>query len=626
MRFDIKELFDLIFKYDKLQFCNKDIQNKEQLIKENILIKEGNFLTVNLKTDLIFEYLISYAESILNLKFPSEISDSLLFCQSFHEEIKKINNAPFANSYNIIIENFAAFVLAKRNSNGKEITQFLLNLTEEGRDQEKHLYDYEKHYYNAQLKLETDKETISKAIKHSINDEIHRFYTTQYANQICEKKPIFANELVEYWRGDEFDLSFKYLQKIILSNLYKQDHTIFKKAFEVFEIHPKILINFLADIDYQNDDDLKTAITFVEKIELENNLCGSEIVQFYGKLLKIKSDSEEIKNKVFEKLYEYFDKNDENIRGWIIHILIRDIDGFEYERYNFLHHILNTTKNIRIIEHYFDKFKDPKYYFHLFQFAYSKLEFRTNLSLFKYGIRNFWKTNRIETEKYILEFLSTESIILRLGGIHLLLMGIFPINALNVDSEIGQLRTIEGFERFPHSIEKTVPFLLQLRNSNYKSVKEECRLTLGRLIFEAYHEYIYNIIVSQLTNSNSDKKLKKYFTQILDSYNKMCEFKGKINDLSPHHNESNLMDLYYRLEHENQAKMMEEIKDGKGTFLEHLGKTNVIVRGNAWKSDGQDNVGALTGHQYSVYLDGRTYKNPDLYEYILNSDKSKYDN
>ncbi|AYN00243.1 hypothetical protein [Chryseobacterium sp. 3008163] len=620
------ELFSLIFKFDKLQFNFKDIQYTNELIKENILTQEGNLLNVNLETDLLFEYLISYAENILNMPLPQEISDSLLFHENFHNEIKRLNNAPFSNSYHAIIDNLGAFILVKRNRDGKDITEFLLNLNDEIRQTNRHLYSYEKHYYNALVKLNVDLELVSDAIQYSLNDEIHRHYSKTYCKKISVKNPVFANKLVEYWSNEKFDLSFKYLQKDILVNLYRQDKKAFKRAFKVFKNSPKILIDFLVEIDYQNDDDLQIAIRAVENIESDGNFYGSEIVQFYAKLLEVKPDSLEIINKVFDKFYEYYEKEDEEIRGWIVHIISRGIDGFEDERYNFLHHILNKTGNIRVIKYFFENFKEPKYYFHFFEFAYTKLEFRTNLSLFEGGIKHFWKSNKSETEEFILKFLSNENIKKRIGGIHLILMGVFAIDVLHIDSEIGQLRSIEAFERFPHSIDKIVPLLLQFRSSKYKAVKEECKLTLSRLIFEAYHEHIYKIILNHLSNSKADKSLKEFFTKTLDSYNEMCVFKSKINDLSPNQNEYNLMELYYRLEHENQAKMMEEVKEGKGTFLEHLGKTSVIVRGNAWKLDGQDEIRKLDSHQHSILVDGRIYKNPDLYEHLLNSNKSKYDN
>lgn len=626
MRNDIKELFDLIFRFDKLQFNLEEIQYTNELIKEKILFQEENLLIVNLETDLLFEYLISYAENILNTKLPSEISDSLLFYENFCEEIKRFNNAPFANSYQAIIDNFGAFILAKRNRNGKEITEFLLNINDEKRQANRHLYSYEKHYYNALAKLDADSELVSNVIQHSIKDEIHRHYCTTYCKNISIKNPVFANELVDYWSNEKFDLSFKNLQKYILSNLYKQDNKAFQKAFETFKNYPKILIDFLLQIDYQTDDDLKIAITTVENIELYDNFCGSEIVQFYAKLLEIKYDSQEVTDKVFDKFYEYYEKEDEDIKVWIVQIISRGIDGFEDERYEFLHHILSKTENIRVIQYFFENFKDPKYYFHFFEFAYRRLEFRTNLSLFEGGIRHFWQSNKMETEEFILKFLSNENIKKRIGGIHLILMGVFPVNVLCINSEIGQLRSIEAFERFPHSIDKLVPLLLLFRNSKYKAVKEELKQTLTRLIFEAYHEHIYKIILKHLSNSKADRNLKVFFAKILDSYNEMCEFKGKINDLSPNQNEYNLMELYYRLEHENQAKMMEEVKEGKGTFLEHLGKTSVIVRGNAWKLDGQDEIRKLGSHQHSIFVDGRIYKNPDLYEHLLNSNKSKYNN
>lgn len=622
---NIKSLFNYIFKFDKLQFEVGKVIDEEALIKEKLLLKDGDLLNLNLDSDSTFESLVVYAENILKTKFPDDISESLSFYDQFYEEIKLLNKAPFANSYNILFDNFGAYILRRRSNDGKEITEFMLTLTVERKDRDKNLYGYEKHYYNAVLKLLISKELISKAIKHSIKDETPRYYANSYCRKLAFQNVSFANELVEFWSQDQFDKNFKNLQGIILTNLYKQDCKTFENSFFILQSHPKNFIDFLASLDYQNEENLQKALTFVEKIEQTENDCGSEIIQFYSKLLEIKGDSEEIGKTVFKKFYHYFEKEDEDIRGWIIHILTRNITGFESERYQFLHYILSKTKNINVIKYYFENFKDLVYFFHFFETTYEKLEFRTNLTLFEHAIRKFWRNNQSETESHILKFLANENISKRIAGIHLILMGVFKVNILKISSEIGQLRSLEAFERFPHSIETLVNFILQFRKSKYTSVKEEFKRTVAKLIFDAYHEHLYNIVTDLLSSSAADKKLKNYFTEVLDSYKEMREFKGKINDLSANQNEYNLMDLYYRLEHENKAKMMEEAKEGKGTFLEHMGKTTVIVRGNAWKLDGQDEIRKLESIEHSVIVDGRIYKNPDLYEYTLNSNISKYD-
>jgi len=621
MRKDFNELFDLYFKIDKIQISKSELSNTSKLIKEGILIEEGEYFRINLDSDSVFENLIAYSEKILNSKFPNDILTSLKFYDEFYKKIKEINSAPYLKSFELLIEGFKTYILFQNNNQGKDITNFLFSITEVKRERDKCLYDYEKYYFKALLKLNIDLKTLTKVIKHSSKNDYGRYDASIYLKNICINNPEFAKEIIDNWYGEN-DLNLKYFQKQILVVLYdKECDEIFAKAFEVFKNETKILIDFLFSIEYKKEEHLKDAILFVENIEKSDNVFGSEIVQFYERLLKTNSNYKDI---VFNKLYEYFDKDDENVRGWIIHSLIYYIEGFEEERYNFLHHILNKTKQINLIRDYFHNFKEPKYFFHLFQFAYSQSEFRTNLSLFENGISHFWQINHQETENYILIFLSHQDIIFRLGGIHLQLLGHLPINVLNINSEIGQLRALEAYERFPHSIENLVPTLLQFRNSKFKKVKEDFKLILGNLIFEAYHSHIYNLIINGLSSSKEDKEYKKYFKMILDEYEKMCKFKSTINDLSPNQNEYNFMDLYYRLEHENQAKMMEEVKEGKGSFLEHFGKNTIIVRANAWKLDEQDEVRPLGKVEHSIYVDGRIYKNPDLYEFILNSNKSNY--
>ena len=101
------------------------------------------------------------------------------------------------------------------------------------------------------------------------------------------------------------------------------------------------------------------------------------------------------------------------------------------------------------------------------------------------------------------------------------------------------------------------------------------------------------------------------------NYNQLKEQKESINDLNPQENERDLMDLYYRLEHEENAKMMNRVQQGKGTFMEMV-KNVIIVRGNSIKYDEKE-PSPLTTIKTSMLVDSDSYKNPDLFEHNLNT-------
>ena len=79
------------------------------------------------------------------------------------------------------------------------------------------------------------------------------------------------------------------------------------------------------------------------------------------------------------------------------------------------------------------------------------------------------------------------------------------------------------------------------------------------------------------------------------------------------------MDLYYNLEHENRAKLMQDINENPKGILAAVGKTTIIVRGNSWKQELENEVIPLGKIESQFTLDARLFKNPDLQEYILNS-------
>lgn len=108
----------------------------------------------------------------------------------------------------------------------------------------------------------------------------------------------------------------------------------------------------------------------------------------------------------------------------------------------------------------------------------------------------------------------------------------------------------------------------------------------------------------------------KPIKQSLELYKEIKELKYKNNDLNPYYNEKSLMDLYYSLENENRAKMMESVRNNP-SGISSLFKSTSIIRGNSWKFEHEENVMPLGKVESQMYIDTRVYKNPELYEYQL---------
>lgn len=124
------------------------------------------------------------------------------------------------------------------------------------------------------------------------------------------------------------------------------------------------------------------------------------------------------------------------------------------------------------------------------------------------------------------------------------------------------------------------------------------------------------LIKKNITNSKSDKIFLEPLVKKLDSYKKLKNLKSNIKDLDPVVNERNLMELYYRLEHENQAQMMKNVSMDSNSFLS-MTKTMIIVRGKSFKSEDSEIVTPLGLIESSLIIDNRAYKNPNNFEQNL---------
>lgn len=336
-------------------------------------------------------------------------------------------------------------------------------------------------------------------------------------------------------------------------------------------------------------------------------------------LCKIIENKNATKNHIdfsFRKIIAMLESSNHEIADKAFNNIQYGLEGFENERYSLLYIYLNNTLKINVLEDFFYGFKDPKYVFDVLVRRYEVHGFRLSLDKFSNIIAHYWNSSKEVTEKCILAFFSQEQF--GMLAVKVMLCGSnypYRVNLKNLKSKEEQKLAIECICDYPHSIDKLLPIVLELRNSPYGDVKTFLQAKLAELIFNGYHNTLLMIVEKHLTNSAADKKFLIPLVKSSKAYDKMREFKNSVDDLNPWENERNLVDLYYRLEHETQATMMKD-NQKDNSFLSML-KNTTIVRGNAWKHEDDDTISPLHLIQSKVMVDSRAYKNPLAYEQKL---------
>lgn len=607
-----------------------DFKPSENLINSKCIIwdKDLNLYNINLHSSIVNLELLSIAEDRLNIQFPINISEALKFVDDFEEEIKKPQtNVTWAGLVELK-NNLKTYILVKlHNEHNINIIEFLKSLPKKEEKRENHLYSFEDLFFKALPYLEIKTTKLLEVIKENYSINYNDHYIIDLCRNLATKNSHLASDLYELIKSDEFN-KFGILASLLLVGLYNNgDNTAFDKAKKLFSDNKKQSISFFARIKLTSIQEIKEVIKITEVVDKNNIESLLELELLLQNLLQNELINNEISEYCFKKYFELFENEDDNLRWRIIHSFSYSIKGYEKERYQFLHFIINKTQNASYVNRYFSNFEDPIYFFDLFIYAHNLLGIKANIDLFKSDLEHFWSSFKEKTELHILEILSNSNKLLRIGVIKLILSphhGLCHVDLLKLKNEEDQLRALEALTDFPHSIEELLPIILALRNSKFPKVVKYLQQRLSLLIFDAYHEYLYNLILKNIGNTRKDTAFIKPIKKTLETYLKIKELKNSIHDLDSMANEKNLMDLYYRLEHENHAIMMNELKEGKGTFLEHFGTTKIIVRGNSWKADGQNEIRPLAKIQHSAVLDGRAYKNPDLFEHNLNNPKSKF--
>lgn len=404
----------------------------------------------------------------------------------------------------------------------------------------------------------------------------------------------------------------------ILTALMQQDALLsLTYAKQLLGSNPREALQAIAQFNATGLSELEDIFSHVLACSPDNEKAAHFYAVVIAKTATHKEATEQLKRKALSVAAKLVSHQDHSIADACMLAFSHGIEGYENERYSLLHIYLGNTKKIAVLKYFFNTFSDPKYLFDLMLRMYEVAKFRINIDHFGQALSYFWGRHRDATEQEILKLFEYPSAYAVLG-VKVMLSGHsrpYRIDLLKLN-EAGQLNAIVAICGYPHSIEELLPPLLSLRHSAYPEVVETLQEGLSMLILEAYHTILYERTASIVDKDGGDDAFLQPLKEALEQYQEVCRQKESCKELDPLLNEKKHIDLYYGLEHETNAKAMKEMDKREDSWLSSI-KNTVIIRGKAWKTDGDDRITPLTYIQTSMLIDSRAYKNPPAYERML---------
>lgn len=605
-------------KTQKSQFLKKEILQFKELIDFGVLneIEENNeVLELVEDSKDLQEIVLEIAIVKLKKELPTDIPEAYKFIIDFQDNLKEeYDCSKVLNSFNALISGLRIYVLQILHKREVNLILFLLGKNDKNR--EYHLHSFERDFFKFLPHSNYSSKEIFVLINELFLNERKKHNVITGLRELSVKNSKKGKQLLAYAYKNDMPLIF--ISNLLIGLYNGGEKSLLQKAIELKEKNEVIALGILGRLKYKNKEDVKTAYQQIGDLEFENKEIAVQQSYLIQNIIQSKKSTDATIKDAF-KLYANFLRNGNDE---IIEIVFQDVyffDNNEAEKYNLLHLYLSRTKNFSVIDRFFNYFKDPVYIFDIMMRLFNTSpDYRFSMNSFENGIRHVWNKNQLETEKRILYLFEVNS---QFGilGVKVILSAysrMFSVDLLKLKHAQHQINAIDSICKNPHSFDKLLILLLPLRNSQHKDVIKHLQGKLARKVYSSYHETIFNQIQENISNSKKDKHFLKPIKKALDDYHKLKKLKESLNDLNPFENERDLMDLYYRLEHEAQAEMMNEVNAGKGTFME-MCKNTVIVRGNSWMfRDGE--ISALNKFESSMLIDGNSYLNPDLYEHNLN--------
>lgn len=612
----IENLFLHIFKTRNTLISSEEIKKYSDLEKKGIIkSKSQNEYEIDLYSIDLYNYLKELVSKKVSESITDDISESFKIINNVEKLIKEENGfVNIINAYSDVFNSFKVNFLVELDKKGIDITSYYIEL----KKQTNVIYElksFDSLFFN--FLLFKDLKTKQLVIFLEENDEENsRYYLNNYLHSLVDKKEDFSISLIDQLVGKHQEETPHYLIILITSiiNKGKTEYLELLKgrllnnvkeifwAYSLLNVNTKLVYNNLLEL-IQND----TSVDYLyHKSTIIESLMNSQFITT--------EDSETLS----KKLFEYFKNPEDNEIHNYFNSIIYGFAEYEDLKYALLHSYLERTKNWNTLDSFFHNIKDSKYLFDLIILSFNTKWTRNSINVFSQSLSHFWSTSREKTEDFILSLISTKQ---KAGllPIEIIMTGRdnpMSIDLLNLKSEDDQKLAMSMFCNYPLSFDKLLPVLLQLINSPFPKVIENLQLQLSILVCECYNEILIEWLENLIPKSRKKISFLKPIKKALELYKEIKELKHKNNDLNPYYNEKSNMDLYYSLENENRAKMMESVRNNPSGFSSMFKNTS-IIRGNSWRFEHEENVMPLGKVETQMYLDTRIYKNPELYEYQL---------
>lgn len=602
---------------DKYDFTNKpnlDFYTEYKLIVP--LEKEPKRFIINFDSKLLYDELLKIAEAELNKELPSEIELALVFVDNFEQNIKE-KHPLFDSNQNFATykKHFKTFIINKFEYN--LIDEYYNVILKNKKIDRKKKDDFIEVFFKYLEVYNPNEEAILiSCSKYYKSEKYPSNYIFNILGNIAKTNHFVAKKLVDYiFCKKEND--YENFLPVLLINLF---NTNYKEAFDItiskIKSNPIIALKALCGFSYTDANQINQVFIDLHQLEIDSVDYANLKSQLLCNIITNENTDVALKKKSFKEIVELLKSENHDFSHSTFTNVQYCLSDFENEKYNLLNIYLNNTKNFLVLKDFFHNFKNPIFLFHLLTSNKNITGFRGSIDIFENAINHFYDVSREQFEDELLNLFSYRQYSLLALKIILSHRSIiFNIDLSKLDKE-AQMNAIDSICIFPHSIDELIPMLLKIRKSKIEESKEHLNRKLSELIFEVYHESLLELIKNKITKSKSDKKFLEPLQKKLDDYNNIKTLKKSIKDLDPTVNERNLMELYYRLEHENQGQMMKNGNNDSNSFL-NMTKTMVVVRGRAFKSEDSVVVTPLGLFKSSIMIDNRAYKNTNNFEQNL---------
>lgn len=611
----LQTLLNYHFQHHRGFYSPTVIENSTELlaigaIKEN----DAKNFELNFDSDALNEEAMAIAATMLSKPLPKDILGVFKYIKKFDKALKaKFGVHDYQSVYRDFLNGMRTYSLALLNQD-VSTHKFLVDLLDSSNERAKELKDFEEIYFRFLKVSGYSVETIYNSCVVVFNkhkDNIHPVY--RYLFDVGKKDRALALEIYDYGIKNDILKYPVFASNIIIGLNDSGYEKVFTMTTELILKDGIEGMKAACGISFNTSSEIEEVFSLIENIVVDTVLMANQKSLLLCRIIENDKTPKDTGEKCVHQILDLLKSENHDIANEVFHKIQYNLDNHEYEKYIMLHTYLNSTNNFPVLNDFFYSFKDSQYLFDLMIRNHEAHGFRATIERLEQTILHFWNEDPIKIEARILNLFRHPH--LSLLAVKIMLSGHgypLPVDINKLD-EGSQKSALESMCKYPHSIDKLVPTILKFRFSAYQSIQKHLQTLLQRLIFDTYHESLYKLIEDELDTSK-EKKFLTPLKKALTDYENMKKFKS-IKDLDPMENERNLMDLYYRLEHENQAKIMNDGKDRGG--LSSMFKSTIIVRGKAWKLDEKEEIVPLQLIQSSMMVDSKAYKNPIAYEQNL---------